>query len=232
MREIKIIYCLDVTIIVYHFNKLVHQLSLFNKLHGPNKLVRQLFLLNKLHGQNKLVRQLFLLDKLRYSNKQRWQLPKSDQDQLTCYSYTLDSQEEKNVSLSLTGERSRSPLEGLALLLQQLETHRANWGEVRAAAGAVTYCQSSLWRYSWVEESSIQLLALPIATHQDPTQNDIINNLMNYKTNNLYGRNDLNIRDKNSSDLKITMTHKTTTNDLSLVTITKGQARFKGERRC
>ena len=42
-------------------NKLVRQIFLLDKLHGPNyKLIRQLFLLNKLHGpNNKLVRQLF-----------------------------------------------------------------------------------------------------------------------------------------------------------------------------
>ena len=50
---------------------------------------------------------------------------------------------------------------GLASLLGLI--NRARWGRARAAAGAVTYCQSSLWRYSWVEGSFLTPNQLSLA---------------------------------------------------------------------
>ena len=51
---------------------------------------------------------------------------------------------------------------GLASFLMGL-INRARWGRARAAAGAATYCQSSLWQYSWVEESLLTPNQLSLA---------------------------------------------------------------------
>ena len=51
---------------------------------------------------------------------------------------------------------------GLASLLMGL-INRARWGRAKAAAGAATYCQSSLWWYSWVEGSLLTPNQLSLA---------------------------------------------------------------------
>ena len=48
-----------------------------------------------------------------------------------------------------------------SLLMGQI--NRARWGRARAAAGAATYCQSSPWRYSWVEGSLLTPNQLSLA---------------------------------------------------------------------
>ena len=51
---------------------------------------------------------------------------------------------------------------GLVSLIMGL-INRARWGRARAAAGAATYCQSSPWRYSWVEGSLLTPNQLSLA---------------------------------------------------------------------
>ena len=64
--------------------------------------------------------------------------------------------------------------------------NRARWGRARAAAGAVTYCQSSLWQYSWVEGSLLTPNQLTLAGPVKGTLNLLkLTKLMKIKLNNL-----------------------------------------------
>ena len=71
--------------------------------------------------------------------------------------------------------------------------NRARWGRARAAVGAATYCQRSLWVcLGWKNSQFNSILSLPGSTHQDTTKNEMLNNLSNLKTKYIISPNALN----------------------------------------